>query len=147
MKLKFNHLTHGLVLSSCLMAANITSASANGFMGEKQIAMYLSNVAVASYPTVSKLSAQRMLDLADNIASPKPSRAQQKLEFALIYSAANKGHAEAQFRLAYYYMDSDLIIPDEQMASFWLEQAIEQGHQGAQFVYNNIKEDNFDIGC
>lgn len=53
-----------------------------------------------------------------------PTTAEQELEFALVFSAAQKGLAEAQFRLANYYIDSKLIVADETEASYWLEEAI-----------------------
>lgn len=76
------------------------------------------------------------------------SSSQKNLEFALVYSAANKGSSEAQFRLANYYVEGDLVAEDETEASYWLEQAMEQGHQGAKFVYDNLYlAHNFDVGC
>jgi len=147
MKYNFNHITHGLILSSSLIVGSISSVSANTVLDGQQISMYTPESKLASPLLGSKLSAEKMLAMADSLHNPRMSKYQKNLEFALIYSAANKGLAEAQFRLANYYIDSELIEPNEVEASIWLEEAIAQGHQGAKFVYENIYVNTFDIGC
>jgi len=147
MKKTFNHISHSLLLSSSIIAASMSSVLANENFAEQQIAMYKPASNIAAPLLDSTLSAEKMLAMADSLYTTRMSKYQQELEFALIFSAANKGLAEAQFRLANYYMDDELIAADETEASFWLEEAIEQGHQGAKFVYENIYVLNFDFGC
>jgi TPR repeat protein len=125
----------------------MSSVLANENFAEQQIVMYKPASSIAAPLLDSTLSAEKMLAMADSLYTPRMSKYQQELEFALIFSAANKGLAEAQFRLANYYMDDELIAADETEASFWLEEAIEQGHKGAKFVYENTYLLNFDIGC
>ena len=142
----FKQVSQSLFLGSSLIVAGITSVSANN-TDELQLAMYQpAHINTATFSS-SKLSAEKMLKMADQLHRPVMSKNQQELEFSLIFSAANKGLAEAQFRLANYYIDSDLVEADEQEASFWLEEAIEQGHEGAKFVYENVYVVSFDIGC
>ena len=147
MKHKLSHLSHSLFLSSSIIVASMTSVSASNEFDEQKIAMYQPASTLASHFSSAKLSPEKMLEMANKLHSTQMSTTQEELEFALIYSAANKGLAEAQFRLANYYIESELVEADETEAAFWLEEAIEQGHEGAKFVYENIYVLSFDIGC
>lgn len=149
MKHKFN-LSHSLVLGSSLIVAGVTSVAAKDAFDDHQIAMYQPAPPFAAHFATSKLSADKLLAMADKLNRAPMNLAQEKLVFALTFSAANKGSAEAQFRLGNYYMDSDdnhLIIADETEAAYWLEEAIAQGHKDAKFVYDNVLAFHFDIGC
>ena len=147
MKHNFKRISQSLFLGSSLITASVASVSASDGISNQQIAMYKPALSIAAPLLNSKLSAENMLAMAESLNNERMSKYQQELEFALIFSAANKGLAEAQFRLANYYIESTLIEPDETEAALWLEEAIEQGHEGAKFVYENIYVLHFDIGC
>ncbi len=147
MKPDFNHLSHSLLLGSSLIVGSLASVSANDNFEEQQIAMVQPASSLASHFSTTKLSAEKMLEMANKLNMEQMNSTQEKLEFALIYSAANKGLAEAQFRLANYYINNKLVSADEDKALYWLTQAINQDHQGAIFVYENLYEDFIDIGC
>jgi TPR repeat protein len=147
MKYTFNQISHSFLLGSSLIAGSLASVSANDNLIGQKIAVYQPASSIAAPLLNSELSPEKMLAMADSLYSPRMSKAQKELEFALIFSAANKGLAEAQFRLANFYMDSDLIEANETEAAFWLEEAIEQGHKNAIYVYNNIFGFDFGIGC
>lgn len=147
MKHQFSRLSHSLFFGSSIIVGSMTSVSASNEFYEQKIAMYQPASTLALLFDSAKLSAEKMLMMADKLHNTQMSLSQENLEFALIFSAANKGLAEAQFRLANYYIDSELVAADETEASYWLEEAIEQGHEGAKFIYENIYTLNFDIGC
>ena len=147
MKPNFNRLSHSILLGSSLIAGSLASVSAEENITEQDIAMIQSASSIADPILSSELDADKMLAMADSLYSPRMSKYQKELEFALIFSAANKGLPEAQFRLANYYMEGELVTADETEASFWLEEAIAQGHMNAKFVYNNVFAMYFDIGC
>jgi len=147
MKPNFNHLSHSLLLGSSLIVGSLTSVSANDNFEEQQIAMVQPASSLAAHFSTSKLSAEKLLAMADKLNHTQMDSTQEKLEFALIYSAANKGLSEAQFRLANYYINSELVAANEDKVIYWLTQAIGQGHEGAIFVYENLYENFIDIGC
>lgn len=147
MKHTFSRISHSLLLGSSIFATSMTPVSASDDFEELQIAMHKPASTLATHFSTSILSAEKMLKIADKLSSTKMSLAEEKLEFALIFSAARKGSAEAQFRLANYYLDSDIVAADDNEASFWLEEAMAQGHQGAQFIYDSLGVADFDIGC
>ena len=147
MKHKLSRLSQSLFLGSSIIVASMTSVSASNEFDGLKIAMYQPASTLASEFANAKLSPEKMLSMADKLHSTQMSETQEELEFALVYAAANKGLAEAQFRLANYYIESELIEADETEAGFWLEEAIEQGHEGAKFVYENLYVLSFDIGC
>lgn len=147
MKLTFNRITHSLLLSGSILTASITPVSADDHFKELKLAMIQPSTSLASHFSTLGLSADKMLTMANKLGSTIMSKSEEKLEFALIYSAARKGSAEAQFRLANYYLDSDLVTSDDNDAAFWFEEAIAQGHIGAKFIYDNLGVADFDIGC
>ena len=147
MKHTFNRISHSLLLSSSIIAGGMASVTAGEVLKGQKIAMYEPASTMAAHFPSAKLSAERMLELADKLNNLKMTPSQKKLEFSLVYSAANKGLSEAQFRLANYYIDSELIAADEDKALYWLTQAIDQDHQGAKYVYENLYEYYIDIGC
>ena len=148
MKLAFNRISHSLLLSGSILTASITPVLAHDNFDEQVIAMYQPASTLAEhFSTSSKLSAEKLLSVATNLSRSKKSIIEEKLEFALVFSAATKGLAEAQFRLANYYIDSELVAADDNEASYWLEEAMAQGHQGAKFIYESLGVADFDIGC
>ena len=147
MKANFNRIKHSLLLGSSLVVGGMTSVLAGEALDGQQIAMVKSASSLASPLPTTRLAAEKMLAMANKINSEQMSSTQEELAFALIYSAANKGLAEAQFKLANYYMDSEVVAADEDKAIYWLTQAIDQDHQGAKFVYENLYENFIDIGC
>lgn len=147
MKHIFNRISYKLLLGSSIITSSMSPVLANENIDGQQLAMYQPSSTLASNFSTSKLSGEKLLAIADKLNSTKMDSEQQKLEFALVYTAANKGLSEAQFRLANYYIESELVAADEDKAIYWLTQAIDQGHQGAQFVYENFYESHFDIGC
>jgi TPR repeat protein len=48
--------------------------------------------------------------------------------------AAERGDAEAQYRLALYYRTGTEVCPDNKKAVDWLHRAANQGHAGAQYA-------------
>ena len=147
MKPYFKRIKHSLLLGGSIVAGSMTSALAGEALEGQQIAMYKPASSLASPLPITRLTAEKMLSMANKISSEQMSATQEELAFALIYSAANKGLAEAQFKLANYYMDSEVVAADEDKAIYWLTQAIDQDHQGAKFVYENLYENFIDIGC
>ena len=147
MKANFNRIKHSLLLGSSLVVGGMTSVLAGEALDGQQIAMVKSASSLASPLPTTRLAAEKMLAMANKINSEQMSSTQEELAFALIYSAANKGLAEAQFKLANYYMDSEVVAADEDKAIYWLTQAIDQDHKGAKFVYDNLYENFIDIGC
>ena len=144
---KFKQLSLGFLISASFAIGHAQTASATDYIEEQYIAMLQNAAGTATPDSFKRLSAENMLAMADSLYTPKMSRHQKNLEFALIYSAANKGLAEAQFRLANYFIESDIIAPNESEAAYWLEEAMGQGHQNAKFVYHNVLVYSFDIGC
>ena len=148
MKLNFdNRMSQSLLLAGSIIASNITPVYANELADGQQVAMYKSALSISTPFENTKLSATKMLYMANSLDTPHMSKYQKELQFALIFSAANKGLAEAQFRLANYYLDSDMVEADDNEASYWLEEAMAQGHQDAKFIYVNLGVADFDIGC
>ena len=144
-KQNFKQISLNLLLSGSLLVSNINTVSANETLEKQYMAVYQSTSTTPS--SFTELSAENMLEMADSLYTPQMSHHQKKLEFALIFSAAYKGLAEAQFRLANYFIESDVITPNESEAAFWLEEAMVQGHKNAKFVYDNVLVYNYDIGC
>lgn len=138
-----------LLLSGSLIAAGLAPVLANEVYIQQEIAMNKSDSPlIQNFSYAKNLTAKKMLTIADKLYSPHMTMAEQELEFALVFSAAQKGLAEAQFRLANYYIESTLIPEDESEASYWLKEAMEQDHAGAKFIYENLYfAENFDIGC
>lgn len=149
MKPILNKFSYNLLFSGSLIVAGMTPSSANEVFAEQKTAMNkLAAPLIDHFSYAKNLSPVKMLLIADNLYNSQMSLAEQELEFALIYSAAQKGLAEAQFRLANYYIDSNLTSADEYEASYWLEEAMEQGHEDAKFIYEKLYyAENFDIGC
>lgn len=149
MKPILKQLSYNLLLSSSLIAGGLTSSLANEGNTEQKFAMQKPvSPLIKHFSYAKNFTAIKMLEIADKLYNPIMTKVEQELEFALVYSAAQKGLAEAQFRLANYYIDSNLIVADESEATFWLEEAMEQGHDGAKFIYENLYyAENFDIGC
>lgn len=149
MKPTLKRISYNLLLGSSLIAGGLSFASANEIYYEQKIATNKPTASLINHFSYAKnLTAEKMLVIADKLYSQQMTTAEQELEFALVFSAAQKGLAEAQFRLANYYIDSKLIVADETEASYWLEEAMEQGHSDAKFVYDNLYyAENFDIGC
>lgn len=147
MKYKLSQLSQSLFLGGSIIVSGMSSALANVELNNQDIAMSQDVSTFAADFSRAKFSSNKLLEMADNIHTTEMTSSQEKLVFALVYSAAKRGLAEAQFRLANYYIDSDLVVADETEAAFWLEEAIEQGHKGAKFVYENIYVLSFDIGC
>ncbi|KAG0223874.1 hypothetical protein BGW42_005498 [Actinomortierella wolfii] len=58
--------------------------------------------------------------------------------FAYFFRAAEKGHTEAQFRIAQMYQHGRSIPKDIDRARHWLEKAIEHGHVQAKETFNVI---------
>jgi len=146
MKLKFNRSSHRLVLSSCLLTASIATNAAESHR-ELQIAMYTPINGTVHQHIQTSLSAEKMLLMADSLNTKRMSTSQKNLAFALTFSAAKKGSAEAQFRLANYYLESDLVTADDNEAAYWLEEAIAQNHYEAKFIYDHLGVADFDVGC
>ena len=147
MKPNFKRIKRSLLLGGSIVAGSMTSVLAGEVLEGQQIAMVKPAPSLASPLSTTRLTAEKMLTMANQISSEQMSVSQEELAFALIYSAANKGLAEAQFKLANYYMDSEVVAADEDKAIYWLTQAIDQDHQGAKFVYENLYENFIDIGC
>lgn len=147
MKNTFNHVSHSLLIGSSILAGSITTASANEVFDEQKIAMYTSASTFPSHTSTEKLSAEKIMAIVDKLEVTNMDAAQEKLKFALTYSAAKKGSAEAQFRVANYYLDGDMVRSDDNDAGYWLEEAIAQGHKGAEFIYEHLGVADFDIGC
>lgn len=147
MKPTFNRISHSLLLSGSIVAASMGPILADEAFNKIQIAMEMHATAMPSYFLKSGLSADKMLSMAHEFHGLPDTPARPKLEFALVFAAANKGLAEAQFQLANYYIEDDLFEVDEEQATVWLEKAISQGHQGAKFILASLDNMNFDIGC
>lgn len=147
MKRIFRKTSLSLFLSGSIIASNISPLIAEEGYEEIQIAMQMPAETVPRYFLNSELSAEKMLALANKYSRMPSIPSKPKLEFALVYAAANKGLAEAQFQLANFYIDNEVVEMDEVQAAYWLEKAIAQGHQGAKFIYASLDTINFDIGC
>lgn len=143
----FHSLSQGFLLSSGLLAAGITAAYAHDEFDNEQVAIIKADPASVQGDSISTIKAKKALELATILSQFKQTPREKKLEFALVLFAANKGIADAQFRLANYYIDGELVETNESEAEYWLEQAIAQGHQGAEFIFNNLGSVYFDIGC
>lgn len=146
MKLSIHNISHNLLISSCLLTSSF-AVNAMESQSEVQLAMYVPVNGVPKQHIQTSLSPKRLLMMAESLNTGRMSTAQKNLEFALIYTAAKKGNAEAQFRLANYYIESELVTADDNEAAFWLEEAIAQGHSGAKFIYENMGIADFDVGC
>ena len=147
MKFKFNNVPHRIILGGCLFSAGV-AANATESQSKLEIAMYTPINGMIKQPIQTKLSAETMLTMADSLTTERMSESQKNLVFALTFSAAKKGSANAQFRLANYYLESDLVTADDNNeAAFWLEEAIAQGHFEAKFIYDNLGVADFDVGC
>ena len=140
MKPNFKRIKHSLLLGGSIVAGSMTSVLAGEVLEGQQIAMVKPASSLASPLSTTRLTAEKMLTMANQLSSEQMSVSQEELAFALISSAADKGLAEAQFRLANYYIESELVDADEDKAIYWLTQAIVQDHQGAKFVYENLYE-------
>ena len=147
MKLKFNPLSQSVLLCGSILAANFTPVYATGTQSEIKTALHFPFMGNTESFNHAELSAEKMLEMADNFSTSPQTPDSQKISFALVYSAAHKGLAEAQFRLANYYIEDELLEADDDKATYWLELAMAQDHQGAKFVYESINSQNFDIGC
>ena len=146
MNVNYKHITQQLALSSYFLTAAIT-AEAIELQSQVEIAMYTPVNGITKQPIQTRLSAEKMLLMADSLNTKRMSRSQKNLAFALTFSAAKKGSAEAQFRLANYYLESDLVTADDNEAAFWLEEASAQGHYEAKFIYEHLGVADFDVGC
>ena len=51
-------------------------------------------------------------------------------EFKNLKAKAERGDAEAQYRLGHCYSDGDVVPKDEKKAVFWFRKAANQGHAG-----------------
>lgn len=147
MKLKFNHLSQSILLSGSIIVSGFAPVYSTETPGEIKTALNFPLRGISESFNYTELSAEKMLKMADNFFASAQTAERQKIGFALVYSAAKKGLAEAQFRLANYYLEDEILEADEDKATYWLELAVAQDHQGALFVYQSINEDNFDIGC
>lgn len=135
-----------MILSSCLFSTNLVAAEPE-FQNHIELAMYKPIKAKEIRLIQTELDAEEMLQMAESLSTERMSESQKRLAFALIYSAAKKGNAEAQFQLANYYLESDLVMADDNEAAFWLEEAIAQGHHEAKFIYEHLGVADFDVGC
>ena len=88
-----------------------------------------------------------LLAMANNLQSTAFALAHQELVVSLLKQAAKQGLAEAQFQLGNLYLDSEMLDQDEEQAIFWISKAADQNHVSAQFVYEQIMNNGFDIGC
>ena len=88
-----------------------------------------------------------LLAMANNLQSSAYALAHQELVVSLLKQAATQGLAEAQFQLGNLYLDSEMLDQDEEKAIFWISKAADQNHVSAQFVYEQIMNNGFDIGC
>jgi hypothetical protein len=67
-----------------------------------------------------------------NEPEPDESSKADELEFIEICKAADKGDAEAQYKLGYYYYNGEGIAKNDEQATKWWRKAAEQEHLAAQ---------------
>lgn len=146
--ISFSLLLGSLVNYSVSTAAENEAPQLSAYLERKiEIAMYASTAKPTTFPRYSELDPEKMLTMAASLPDIDSNPVNAKLAFALTYSAALKGSAEAQFRLANIYLQNEILPRDEDQAIFWLEKAIAQDHKGAYYVYQNLTTYGFDIGC
>lgn len=148
MKNKFNYLSVATLLACNIFAATnkTTFAEAIEFEVSEKNIQIITTFKLKNLSN-TKLSAKKLLSLADQLSGPSIKNDNEKLVFSLVSAAANKGLAEAQFRLAGYFMEGDIVVEDGSEASFWLEEAIGQNHKDAKFIFENIYPLYFEMGC
>lgn len=88
-----------------------------------------------------------LLAMANNLHTSVYARQNKGLIIYLLETAAKQGNAEAQFQLGNLYLDSELLEQNEDKALYWFTKAADQDHAHAQFFYEQIMSNGFDIGC
>ena len=108
-----------------------------------------SNASQSLNPTVilNNQNPSYLLAMANNLLITAQNEQQFGLIVDVLRQAATKGSADAQFRLANIYLDSEYVEYDEDQAIYWLEKAVAQNHPEAKFVYEQVISDGYDIGC
>ena len=134
-------LCRNLVLTSSLFLSGIQTSNATQPISGMTMLPSLS-ISILQSPGPAYL-----LAMTNNLLITAQNEQQFNLIFDVLRQAATKGSADAQFRLANLYLDSEYVEYDEEKAMYWLEKAIAQNHTQARFVYEQVLNNGFDIGC
>lgn len=130
-----------LLVSSSLFFTNIPASNAT---------QPVANITMTPGHSISihqNPSPSYLLAMADNLLITAQNELQFDLIIDVLRQAATKGSADAQFKLANLYLESEYVEYSEEKAMYWLEKAIAQNHTHARFVYEQVLNNGFDIGC
>lgn len=130
-----------LLIGSGLLMGNISNSHAAQLNLPVTMTTNVS-MAVMQYPNPTYL-----LSMANNLQSSEFAWQNRQLVVYLLQQAAKQGSAEAQFQLGSLYLDSDILDKNEDKAIFWLKKAAAQDHASAQFVYDQLMNFDYGIGC
>jgi len=89
-------------------------------------------------------------NIAKLFANGQGVKRDDTVAYKLYRYAAEQGNAEAQYQLGLFLADErgGINVADgPDLAIFWLQKAMEQGHKGAKFSYNFLMNNTWYEGC
>ena len=136
---------HGMALSallctSALVAVKPAYASDERMNESTVVAMYSAKTSAA---TSMQLDSDSLYNLALKFIDGDGLPKNEEYGLSLLKQSAQRGHTAAQYTLGVMHAQEG----EENVALNWLTKAADKGHQDAQFVYNQIMNSDFGIGC
>ena len=113
---------------------------------------FISSVSASALSFPASTHAHDLSPVHRNGSATSPSIPAEILEneyavFEWYKEHAEKGDAESQFQLGLMYINGEGVTSDDYEAMKWLSRSAEQGHKAADFVYTNLLNNDFPIGC
>ena len=129
-----------LLCTSALVA--VKPAYASDVRNDKSIvvAMYSAKTSTVKH---AQLNSDSLYNLAMKYIDGEGLPKNEEHGISLLKKAAKRGHTKAQYTLGVMHAQED----EEYIALHWLSKAANKGHEDAQFVYNQIMNSDFSVGC
>jgi len=148
MGFKLKPISAGLLATGTIILSSMTPAVASE---ENVVAEKISRQSAATtlvrLALLDRSNIDRQVATAIHLYGKAKSIKDHDRAFALFLGAAERGSAEAQFRLANMYLDCEHVINDDDEAMKWLNRAAAKGHQQAAFLYEYLLNSEFEVGC
>lgn len=142
---QLQHRLPGMALSALLCTSALVAVKpvyASDARNEEPIVVAMYS---AKTPTIkpTQLNSDSLYYLALKYIDGEGLPKNEEHGLSLLKQAAKRGHTKAQYTLGVMHAEED----EEYVALHWLSKAADKGHEEAQFVYNQIMNSDFSVGC